>query len=106
MAKEEHCDFERKWEEQYNKKTLALVAGAASILLLLGGAILGVYISITTDIVSVKKDISQLRDNQITQKELAAAITEGVKPLADQIARIADKNNEQDKEIFRLGLTK
>lgn len=108
---EEHsCDFERKFEEQWNKKALALhrsvvswVAGTGLVMLF---ALIGVYISLEKHNAETDSKIANLQQNQITSKELASALADSMKPLADQIAKIAEKNNEQDKEIFKLGLMK
>lgn len=102
-------NYEQKFSEQWNKKSLKTIGIVAGSILALAGSILGVYISMTSDIISLKKDVTSLsattdriEKNQLTVKELGEAIAVGLKPIIEQIRRESEINYAQEKDILRL----
>jgi hypothetical protein len=104
-------NFEQKFEEQLNKRSLKAIGIVGGSILALAGSILGIYIGMTSDLITLKKDlavtnetISRVEKNQLTSRELGEAIAVGLKPIIEQIQRESAINNEQEKAILRLNI--
>lgn len=104
-------NFEQKFEEQLNKRSLKAIGIVGGSILALAGSILGIYIGMTSDLITLKKDLAvtnetiiRVEKNQLTTKELGEAIAIGLKPIIEQIQRESAINNEQEKAILRLNI--
>lgn len=67
--------FERKFEAEYNKRAIKIIGGFSVVVLGLAGSLLGIWISLTSDIAILKERQSGYQQVLSELKEIRTEIT-------------------------------